>query len=402
MKNFKSVNPNDYRSLIIIDFCVLCGISTEDIGKTYLEVDHINSDHDDNRLENLQVLCKFCHENKTMIFNSNQGDYENFLRLLVIADADERVKSHLKTKSLEYITKIIRDKDSSLNRKRFDDISTDDLPPVGDDYQAEKDKLEQLELTKLLKEQQEIIDNLPENERRSFIEKKAYPIMKKAMESTFDSKTSWFPKEVNPKKIFYENIGTPTERERFKDKDFLFTGLPYLNSISDNWLNVMSLMYKYKREFPQVIKGKQLSWSWFISEDVIKGNELHLYFNNLGSYQSFMKNELTVNYLANNDLMRPDSFKIPDYKHIIKAFIYKSYGKKLAIKYYYRNNKDKAVKNDQKKYFKEILTNDRVAYRKIQNEFGYSMFDKKNMQKINSADQEDMGDYESFPQHKLI
>ena len=45
---------------------------------------------------------------------------------------------------------------------KFDDMSTDDLPPVDDYYQVEKDKLEQLELTKLLKDQQEIIDNLPE------------------------------------------------------------------------------------------------------------------------------------------------------------------------------------------------------------------------------------------------
>lgn len=32
-----------------------------------LDVDHINGDHEDNRPENLQTLCKFCHWDKTII-----------------------------------------------------------------------------------------------------------------------------------------------------------------------------------------------------------------------------------------------------------------------------------------------------------------------------------------------
>jgi hypothetical protein len=357
MKNFKPVDPNDYRSLIQIDFCKLCGISTEEIEKKYLAVDHINSDHDDNRLENLQVLCKFCHETKTNLFNYigslGYGKYENFLRLIVIANGDASVKSHLKLKSQAHIKELIKEKDGSL----LDEVE-----------HLQKDK-EINKLIKLSKEQQDLIDKLPEDERRSFIEKNAFPVMKKAMELTFDLKTSYFPPGVDPNKIFYENIGSPKERKRFKDKDFLFTGLPYLDSISDNWLNVMSLMYKYKREFPNVIEGEQISWSWFICEDVIRGNELNLYFNNLDSYQSFLNLDYSESYPVNNNLAKQEATFKHDYKQILKAFIYKSYGKKIAIKYQYK------------------YINDRPAFRKIENEFGYSMFDKKYMQKINNYEE---------------
>ena len=43
--------------------------------------------------------------------------------------------------------------------------------------------------------------------------------------------------------------------------------------------------------------------------------------------------------------------------------------KKIAIKYQYK------------------YINDRPAFRKIENEFGYSMFDKKYMQKINNYEE---------------
>lgn len=40
----------------------MCGIGNEWNGKPLtLQLDHINGDHSDNRLENLRILCPNCH-----------------------------------------------------------------------------------------------------------------------------------------------------------------------------------------------------------------------------------------------------------------------------------------------------------------------------------------------------
>lgn len=42
--------------------CELCGWAEVSIdGRTPLELDHVNGDHNDNRLENLRILCPNCH-----------------------------------------------------------------------------------------------------------------------------------------------------------------------------------------------------------------------------------------------------------------------------------------------------------------------------------------------------
>lgn len=47
------------------DCCDKCGFVP--IDKCQLDVDHINGDHSDNRIENLQTLCANCHRLKTKL-----------------------------------------------------------------------------------------------------------------------------------------------------------------------------------------------------------------------------------------------------------------------------------------------------------------------------------------------
>lgn len=58
--------------------CELCHISGEDIS---LELHHINGDHYDNRLENLQILCPNCHSKTPNFRNRNQSNTTEAKRL---------------------------------------------------------------------------------------------------------------------------------------------------------------------------------------------------------------------------------------------------------------------------------------------------------------------------------
>ncbi len=51
-----------YESGLKSQKCELCGWAETSIdGRIPLELDHINGDHNDNRLENLRILCPNCH-----------------------------------------------------------------------------------------------------------------------------------------------------------------------------------------------------------------------------------------------------------------------------------------------------------------------------------------------------
>jgi 5-methylcytosine-specific restriction endonuclease McrA len=73
---------------ILKNECYICGIS-EWLGKPLsLDLDHINGISDDNRLENLRMLCPNCHSqtetyrgrNKKLRKNANKTEEERHLR----------------------------------------------------------------------------------------------------------------------------------------------------------------------------------------------------------------------------------------------------------------------------------------------------------------------------------
>lgn len=67
---------NLWRDEIKPKYCEECGWAeiSED-GRLPLELDHINNDHWDNRLENLKILCPNCHALKPGNSGSNRGSY---------------------------------------------------------------------------------------------------------------------------------------------------------------------------------------------------------------------------------------------------------------------------------------------------------------------------------------
>ena len=54
--------------------CELCGWAEEPVdGRIPVELDHINRDHHDNRLENLRILCPNCHSLQPTHRGKNKG-----------------------------------------------------------------------------------------------------------------------------------------------------------------------------------------------------------------------------------------------------------------------------------------------------------------------------------------
>ena len=118
MEEFMRTN---YRKLIPINKCNACGITKEEISeisercfnpKRYLEVDHINGNHQDNRIDNLMVLCKYCHSIKSKyygLYTQNEPEiWEEILDLKVNNKAGQRILKNSAKKELSmYIEKDI-------------------------------------------------------------------------------------------------------------------------------------------------------------------------------------------------------------------------------------------------------------------------------------------------------
>ncbi len=62
-----------FRDKLKIEKCELCGWAEKSLdGRIPVELDHINGDHYDNRIENLRILCPNCHSLQSTHRGKNQ------------------------------------------------------------------------------------------------------------------------------------------------------------------------------------------------------------------------------------------------------------------------------------------------------------------------------------------
>lgn len=62
-----------YKEGFKIPKCELCGITSWQEKPISFHLDHINGRHDDNRIENLRILCPNCHSQTDTYSGKNQG-----------------------------------------------------------------------------------------------------------------------------------------------------------------------------------------------------------------------------------------------------------------------------------------------------------------------------------------
>ena len=74
-------------NLIPHDACCMCGLSEWINGKLVLELDHINGDHTDNRIENLRYLCPNCHSQTDTFRGRNKNTSKKRVSDEVLIDA---------------------------------------------------------------------------------------------------------------------------------------------------------------------------------------------------------------------------------------------------------------------------------------------------------------------------
>ena len=124
---------SNYRDSIEINECVLCGTKRQ----SRLDVDHIDSNHNNNNPENLQTLCKFCHRFKTQLDKGKHGLYFNSLVIYCADITATRLKiRRASTDWWELYGK--KHKGNSKFTTRIDDVlDAEDLAEVDKIYQKQ-------------------------------------------------------------------------------------------------------------------------------------------------------------------------------------------------------------------------------------------------------------------------
>ena len=73
--------------------CEKCGISEWNNEPIILELHHVNGNHNDNHLENLQILCPNCHSQTITFAGRKKGiDEENAIQLLLEREEQRKIK----------------------------------------------------------------------------------------------------------------------------------------------------------------------------------------------------------------------------------------------------------------------------------------------------------------------
>ena len=71
--NLRSLKKRILREKLLEEKCAICGISEWQGKKIVLQLDHINGDNRDNRLENLRLLCPNCHSQTETFCRKRKG-----------------------------------------------------------------------------------------------------------------------------------------------------------------------------------------------------------------------------------------------------------------------------------------------------------------------------------------
>ena len=74
--NGNNLKKKLYKAELKEEICEICSIGPEWNGKELvLQIDHINGDHHDNRIENLRILCPNCHTQTDTFCSKNKKRY---------------------------------------------------------------------------------------------------------------------------------------------------------------------------------------------------------------------------------------------------------------------------------------------------------------------------------------